>query len=306
MEIISNAKRVLRPVGRKLYEHGPTIAVVAGGAATLVSTVLACKATLKLDAVLEERERKAEEVKAAAEELVEDAESGYSGKDLSHDLMLVNAQCWGKVARAYLPSALTWAFGMALIGWSHMEMSSRLSAMTAYAMMVEQAYSKLREHVGGVDKARDAMWEYEEAPDDGSGEAGGTWRCELPDGYFRYLDQYNTNLWTKSRSHNRDTWMMCISNLQRRMERDEKHALTMDWVFDEFRFEYDDILPKGIARNLGVFMEELPEGQLYNALGLDKEWNKEALYGNRARSDNAKDCPVVLDFSYFHFIADQI
>ena len=52
-DIIAKAGRLVGKVGLQLKKHSPEICMVAGIAGGIVSTVLACKATTKVDEILE-------------------------------------------------------------------------------------------------------------------------------------------------------------------------------------------------------------------------------------------------------------
>ena len=54
--IIKQSSRLLCRVGLKIKKHSPEILMVAGVAGTIGSTILACKATLKVNEILEEKE----------------------------------------------------------------------------------------------------------------------------------------------------------------------------------------------------------------------------------------------------------
>ena len=53
-EIIKNIGNITTKVGMKIKKHSPEILIVAGIAGTVVSAVLACKATTKVGEILEE------------------------------------------------------------------------------------------------------------------------------------------------------------------------------------------------------------------------------------------------------------
>ena len=69
----------LQKAGNKLQKHSPEILIVAGVGGVIVSTVMACKATPKLDDILTESRVKLDDIrKAASDEAMADR---YSQKD---------------------------------------------------------------------------------------------------------------------------------------------------------------------------------------------------------------------------------
>ena len=131
-------------------------------------------------------------------------------------------------------------------------------------------------------------------------EEGRVWYPEMPERYFRFFDAENSpRLWTRSKSANRDQMNMCLSVLNKKMNRDENQRLWLTDVMDEFDLKYDAALPYPLARCMAVYKDELPEGVL--TLGVYEDYNEYA-WSSR-ESDNAKECSLILDMSMFHFCA---
>ena len=57
LQIMNSVTRTFHKTSFKLKKHSPEILIVAGIAGTVVSAVLACKATVKATAVLEEAKK---------------------------------------------------------------------------------------------------------------------------------------------------------------------------------------------------------------------------------------------------------
>ena len=66
-EIMTKVSGTFNKVGFQLKKHSPEILVVAGVVGTVASAVLACKATLKVDKVLDETKEKMDKVHESAE-----------------------------------------------------------------------------------------------------------------------------------------------------------------------------------------------------------------------------------------------
>lgn len=286
-----------KPIARKAKEHLPEIMLVGGVVSNGAAVIFACKATLKVDAILDEREKRVSEVKEAAEELIADETVDYTEQDQKKDLAIVNTQHWVKLVKAYLPAGSLWILSLALVAGSHIAMQNKVALwMTAYSSL-DQAFSEYRARVAeavGEEKEHELLMG---APE--TDESGELWCPEMPRRYFRFFDAENSpRLWSKSKACNRDQVRICLSTLNKRMERDENQRLWLTDVFDEFDLKYDADLPYPLARCMAVYKDELPDGVL--TLGVYEPWNAEAWKGE---SDNAKECALILDMSMFHFCA---
>ena len=95
-EIITKLNRGLKSAGFALKKHSPEILVVAGVAGTVLATVMACKATMKLPDILEEHKDTMDEVhKQVPEEEVKKATvSTYVRTGLRWQNCMLRLQPW--------------------------------------------------------------------------------------------------------------------------------------------------------------------------------------------------------------------
>lgn len=119
----------------------------------LVGTVLACKATLKVDTINVETKDTIERIRAA--EVDENTE--YSSDDAKNDIKTLGIKTAVKVAKTYLPSALCMVAGGALIIRSHnilvnkvSELEDKVGEITAALLLTQQAFDKYRQNVRTV------------------------------------------------------------------------------------------------------------------------------------------------------------
>lgn len=307
MDIIGTIRRKTKPVAvgvaRQAREHASELMLAGGVIANGAAIFFACKATLKVDEVLEKRERQLEEVKDVAEELIADEQEDYGEQDLKQDLAIVNGKSWIALGKAYLPAGALWLLSLGLVAGSHIAMQNKVAMwMSAYSAL-DQAFSSYRERVRedqGAEKDMEYLMGKPEIDEDGE-----LWYPEMPARYFRFFDQYNSpRLWTKSKAANRDQMRTCLAHLNRIMDEDGQQRIWLDKVMDEFDLKYDEDLPYPLARCMAVYKDELPEGpngERMLTLGVYDEFNHEAW--SSENSDNAKECAVMLDFSMFHFCA---
>lgn len=80
-DIFKKAGMAMNKVVAKGKKHSPEILIVAGIAGTVVSAVLACKATLKVGKITEEAKDDVERIHAATESGVTEAGETYTVED---------------------------------------------------------------------------------------------------------------------------------------------------------------------------------------------------------------------------------
>ena len=204
MKFIPNA------IGRKVAErallaekHSPTILFGAGVVSMVGSTVLACRATLKLDEVftaIEEDKRKAvlAKNKVAAGEAPEGVT--YTEQEFKQDNMLILIQGGAKIAKLYAPSLILGGVGIACLTKSHKILLDRNTALTAAYIAVDKAFHAYRERVVdryGEDTDREFRYGSEQVDiiNEETGKVTSTVRVEPgePSGYARWFDEENAN-----------------------------------------------------------------------------------------------------------------
>ena len=132
----------------------PTGMVIVGCIGIIGGVVLACNATLKADAILDEIEADIEKVNHVREITTEDR---YSHNDYQHDMTLVYAKGGAKLAKLYLPSALLIVGSIILILGGHKILLNRYVASCAAAEAIQKGYDAYRDRVRdelGVDADR--------------------------------------------------------------------------------------------------------------------------------------------------------
>lgn len=132
---------VTRNVGRQilvLKKNSPHILFAVGVAGVVGSTIMACRATLKLEEVLDETKAEVEKVKVA-ENLTKS----------EHDRLILLKYGRGavKIGRLYGPPAIVGGVSVALITGSHVQLTRRNNALAATLVAVSQAYSDYRDRV---------------------------------------------------------------------------------------------------------------------------------------------------------------
>lgn len=135
-------------VGRK---HSPAILFGVGVVGMVATTVTACKATLKLEDIIDEAQKNME--------LARTLESkDYSEEDRAKDKYYIVVQTTVKIGKLYGPSIVLGALSIAALAGSHNIMRNRNAGLTAAYLAVDGAFKKYRERVVaeyGEDKDRE-------------------------------------------------------------------------------------------------------------------------------------------------------
>ena len=152
------------PAGRTMLlaqKNSPTILFVGGVAGVIGTTVLACRATLKLEGVLEEAQAKM----AEAKELRDSKNPAYPEKDYRHDMAYLYIRSAVKVTRLFGPTFILGITSISALTGSHNILSKRNVALTAAYNAVAKGFEEYRGRVieeFGEDKDREFRYSTEE------------------------------------------------------------------------------------------------------------------------------------------------
>lgn len=129
-------------------KHSPEILIATGIVGSVAAIITACKATTKLNDILEERQAEID----AVEEWKAKAESNgqadlYTEEDSGKDKLIINVQTGIKVAKLYAPAVVIEVASLAAILSSHQIMRKRNLALGATCAAIDKAYRDYRERV---------------------------------------------------------------------------------------------------------------------------------------------------------------
>ena len=211
---IQTAKFAIGRGGLILKKYSPEILTAAGVIGTVGSTVLACKATLKVEDILDEAKKKSNLINAVHDGEIEvDAE--YTDKDYSKDLLVNRTQTAVKLIKLYGPAISLGALSItAILGGQHILRKRNVAVMAAYKLC-EESFNNYRSRVKdelGEDKDRQFYYGMtEETVKDKVKSKDGKTKTvtkkveKAPDHlysqYARFFDEANIN-WDKSPEQN--------------------------------------------------------------------------------------------------------
>lgn len=124
-------------------KHSPVIMFGAGVVGTVASTVLACKATLRIDEVLSKAEYDRYRVKQASDLKRED----YTEKDADNDLRLVKIKLAGNLLKLYGPAIGVGVVSIGLLTGAHVTLTKRNAALSAAYFALDRGFKEYRERV---------------------------------------------------------------------------------------------------------------------------------------------------------------
>ena len=135
--------RTTNKIGLILKKNSPKILMGVGIAGSVVSTVLACKATLKVKDILDEKNETVEQI----HNCVEDDTIDYNEEDKKKDLTILYAQTGVKLAKLYLPSIALGALSIASIISGYKILNKRNVALAAAYTVVDKGFKNYRKNV---------------------------------------------------------------------------------------------------------------------------------------------------------------
>lgn len=147
ISVFNNMSRTIHKAGFKVKKFSPEILVIAGIAGAVTSTVMACKATLKANDIIEEMKDNLDTIQEVAAKADEDK---YTEEDLKKDTTIVYTQTAVKFIKLYAPSVILGALSIASIVKSHDILNKRNAALAAAYATVDKGFKEYRDRV--VDK----------------------------------------------------------------------------------------------------------------------------------------------------------
>lgn len=138
----------------QLQKSSPTVLFSTGVVGVVATTVLASRATLKLEAVLDESTSKLD----AANALISADHPDYSQADYRRDTIIIRTQTAISISKLYAVPLAVGTVSIACLVGSHFILSSRNVALTAAYAAVDKAFREYRGRVleeVGYEKERD-------------------------------------------------------------------------------------------------------------------------------------------------------
>lgn len=261
MDIIKSASSVLSKANFKVQKHSPEILVVAGIIGGIAGAVMACRATTKANAILEESKENIDKINFVSTS--DEYADVYSEDDRKRDLVATYVNTGLNLAKVYAPSVIVGGISIASILWGHKILRGRNLALAAAYATIDKSFKDYRGRVidrfgKEVDyqikhniKAREVTKKIEN-PETGKIEKVTETEYEVPDisenGYSRLYANGCRN-WTNVPSLNKSFLMAAEDYLTRKLEtqgylflsevynylgyRETQASRVVGWIYDK-------------------------------------------------------------------------
>ena len=128
-----------------VQKHSPEILAGVGVVGTVASAVMACKATLKLNDVLDECKETRDKIKAV--EADPKYQNEYTPEDAKKDLTVNYTQTAVKIAKLYAPAVILGSASLGCLLASNDILRKRNAALSAAYMTVDKSFKEYRSRV---------------------------------------------------------------------------------------------------------------------------------------------------------------
>ena len=138
IRMYNNSKNVVQ-------KHSPEILAGVGVVGVVASTVMACKATMKLNDILEESKETRDKIREV--ESNPRYEEQYSHEDAKKDLTINYTQTAMKIAKLYAPAVILGSASLGCLLASNDILRKRNAALSAAYMTVDKSFKEYRQRV---------------------------------------------------------------------------------------------------------------------------------------------------------------
>lgn len=149
LQLSEKASRFIATAGLQLKQHSPEILMVVGIAGTIASTVMACKATTKIDEVLDETKHNVDIIHESADlgHVIGREDVEYTEDDKTKDLTIVYTQTGVKLLKLYAPAIALGALSITSIVAGNRILHKRNLALAAAYTVVDRGFKQYRKNV---------------------------------------------------------------------------------------------------------------------------------------------------------------
>lgn len=141
----ASATRTINRAAFKIRKHSPEILVVSGIVGAVTSTVMACKATTKIDEVITESKEHIDMTKKYVED--NGFTEKYTETDYKKDLTIMYTQRGLKLAKLYAPAVILGTVSITAILAGHNILRKRNVALAAAYATVDKGFKEYRGRV---------------------------------------------------------------------------------------------------------------------------------------------------------------
>lgn len=144
-ELKGNLVKVYNKSEMKVRKYSPEILAGVGVVGVVASTVMACKATTKLNDILSESKEQLEQIKEVAAD--PSYEEKYTQDDAKSDTTITYVQTGVKIVKLYAPSVILCTTSLGCLLASNNILRKRNAALSAAYMTVDKSFKEYRRRV---------------------------------------------------------------------------------------------------------------------------------------------------------------
>lgn len=146
--VMANVSRFAAKAKFKLGKHSPEILMVVGAVGAVTSTVMACKATLKINDILAAHTSTVATIHDVQDgkAVIREGET-YTEEDAKKDLTTTYVQTGLKLVKLYAPSVILGALSLGCMFGSNHILQKRNAALTAAYVTLDKAFGDYKERV---------------------------------------------------------------------------------------------------------------------------------------------------------------
>ena len=145
--LVNTLTRTFNKASLQVKKHSPAILVGAGIVGVVASTVMACKATTKLEGILKDSKHQIEHIHKCMEDPELQETGVYFPEDGKKDLTIVYAKTGLELVKLYGPSVLLGAASITSIVASHKILNERNIALASAYAVVDKGFKEYRSRV---------------------------------------------------------------------------------------------------------------------------------------------------------------
>lgn len=147
--IVNKASRAFHTVGFTLKKHSPEILAVVGTGLAIGGAVMACKATLKVNDIVDEAKDSLDKIHAVVEDGNMVCKDGnvYNEEDAKKDTAIVYANTAYKLVKLYGPSVVVGTLGLGCLLTSNNILRKRNIALAAAYTTIDKGFKEYRGRV---------------------------------------------------------------------------------------------------------------------------------------------------------------
>jgi hypothetical protein len=143
MELFNGVSRTVNRIGFKFKKHSPEILLVTGVVGVVTSAVMACKATTKVNDILDEAKQMIDNIHTISD----NPDNEYTEEDKNKAITVTYAKTGLEFVKIYAPAVLVGTASIACILASHGIIRKRNVALTAAYASIDNSFKEYRNRV---------------------------------------------------------------------------------------------------------------------------------------------------------------